>query len=150
IAEGLDQTRGWFYTLTILSSALFNKPAFKNVIVNGIVLAADGNKMSKRLKNYPDPEAVLKKYGADAMRLYMLNSPAVKADDMCFSEQGVELVLKQVLIPLWNAYSFFLTYARLYNFTPKNEDAPLKPESTIDRWMLSVTQKLVHDVEKGM
>ena len=150
IAEGLDQTRGWFYTLTILSSALFDKPAFKNVIVNGIVLAADGNKMSKRLKNYPDPELVLKKYGADAMRLYMLNSPAVKADDMCFSESGVELVLKQVLIPLWNAYSFFLTYARLYNFRPKNEEAPLLPESTIDRWMLSVTQKLVHDVEKGM
>ncbi|MCE5294217.1 MAG: isoleucine--tRNA ligase [Chlamydiales bacterium] len=150
IAEGLDQTRGWFYTLTILSAALFDKPAFKNVIVNGIVLAADGNKMSKRLKNYPDPELVLKKYGADAVRLYMLNSNAVKADDMCFSEAGVELVLKQVLIPLWNAYSFFLTYARLYNFTPKNEDAPKAPEATIDRWMLSVTQKLVHDVEKGM
>ncbi len=150
IAEGLDQTRGWFYTLTILSSALFDKPAFKNVIVNGIVLAADGNKMSKRLKNYPDPEAVIKKYGADAMRLYMLNSPAVKADDMCFSEAGVDLVLKQVLIPLWHSYSFFLTYARLYNFRPKDEEAPIKPVVSIDRWMLSVTQKLVHDVEKGM
>jgi isoleucyl-tRNA synthetase len=150
IAEGLDQTRGWFYTLTILSAALFDKPAFKNVIVNGIVLAADGNKMSKRLKNYPDPEAVIKKYGADAMRLYMLNSPAVKADDMCFTESGVELVLKQVLIPLWNAYSFFLTYARLYNYKPKNEEAPPKPQATIDRWILSVTQKLVHDVERGM
>ncbi len=150
IAEGLDQTRGWFYTLTILSSALFDKPAFKNVIVNGIVLAADGQKMSKRLKNYPDPEYVLKKYGADAVRLYMLNSPAVKADDICFSEAGVELVLKQVLIPLWNAYSFFLTYARLYNFRPKNEDAPVNPESTMDRWILSMTQKLIHDVEKGM
>ncbi len=147
IAEGLDQTRGWFYTLTILSSALFDKPAFKNVIVNGIVLAADGAKMSKRLKNYPDPEQVIKKYGADAMRLYMLNSPAVKADDMCFSEAGVDLVLKQVLIPLWHSYSFFLTYARLYNFTPTHSE---KPNSTIDRWMLSVTQKLVHDVEKGM
>ncbi len=150
IAEGLDQTRGWFYTLTILSSALFDKPAFKNVIVNGIILAADGSKMSKRLKNYPDPELVIKKYGADAVRLYMLNSPAVKADDLCFSESGVELVLKQVLIPLWNAYSFFLTYARLYNFQPKNEEAPPKPEATIDRWILSLTQKLVHDVEKGM
>ncbi len=150
IAEGLDQTRGWFYTLTILSSALFDKPAFKNVIVNGIVLAQDGQKMSKRLKNYPDPEYVLKKYGADAVRLYMLNSPAVKADDICFSEAGVELVLKQVLIPLWNAYSFFLTYARLYNFRPKNEEAPEKPESTMDRWILSMTEKLIHDVEKGM
>ncbi len=150
IAEGLDQTRGWFYTLTVLSAALFDKPAFKNVIVNGIVLAADGTKMSKRLKNYPDPDLVLKKYGADAVRLYMLNSNAVKADDMCFSEAGVELVLKQVLIPLWNAYSFFLTYARLYNFIPKNEEAPPAPKATIDRWMLSITQKLVFDVEKGM
>lgn len=150
IAEGLDQTRGWFYTLTILSSALFEKPAFKNVIVNGIVLAADGTKMSKRLKNYPDPEEMLKKYGADAVRLYLLNSPAVKAEDLCFTENGVELVLKQVLIPLWNAYSFFLTYARLYKFQPKNEDAPKKPESNIDRWILSRIQKLVHDVEKGM
>lgn len=150
IAEGLDQTRGWFYTLTILSAALFNRPAFKNVIVNGIVLAADGQKMSKRLKNYPDPEEVIKKYGADAVRLYMLNSNAVKADDMCFSEAGVELVLKQVLIPLWNAYSFFLTYARLYNYKPKDEEAPVAPQAAIDRWILSLTQKLVHDVETGM
>jgi isoleucyl-tRNA synthetase len=150
IAEGLDQTRGWFYTLTILAAALFDKPAFKNVIVNGIILAADGTKMSKRLKNYPDPVEMLSKYGADAVRLYMLNSAAVKAEDLCFSEPGVELVLKQVLIPLWNAYSFFLTYARLYNFTPVNEEAPKAPESNIDRWILSMTQKLIHDVEVGM
>lgn len=150
IAEGLDQTRGWFYTLTILASALFDKPAFKNVIVNGIVLAADGAKMSKRLRNYPDPIEVINKYGADAVRLYMLNSAAVKADDLCFTESGVELVLKQVLIPLWNAYSFFLTYARLYNFRPQDEEAPKSPEANIDRWILSMVQKLVHDVETGM
>ncbi len=87
IGEGLDQTRGWFYTLTILSTALFNKPAFKNVIVNGIVLAADGAKMSKRLRNYPDPALVVHKYGADAVRLYMMHSPAVRADDLCFSKR---------------------------------------------------------------
>src|SRR3569832_174368 len=85
IGEGLDQTRGWFYTLTVLSVALFDKPAFKNVIVNGIILAEDGTKMSKRLKNYPEPGAMIEKFGADAVRLYLLNSLAVMADDLCFS-----------------------------------------------------------------
>lgn len=146
IGEGLDQTRGWFYTLTILSTALFNKPAFKNVIVNGIILAEDGAKMSKRLRNYPDPSLVVQKYGADAVRLYMMHSPAVRADDLRFSENGVELILRQILIPLWNAYSFFISYARLYKWEPKE----LKEEATIDRWLLSLFQKLVHQVESGM
>lgn len=148
IGEGLDQTRGWFYTLTILSTALFDKPAFKNVIVNGILLASDGNKMSKRLKNYPDPMEVVKKYGADAIRLYMMNSPAVKGDDLCFQESGVELVLRQVLLPLWNAYSFFITYARIYNWKPSS--APSKPAAVIDQWMLSVLHKLIRDVKEGV
>lgn len=148
IAEGVDQTRGWFYTLTVLSAALFNKPAFKNVIVNGILLAADGSKMSKRLKNYPDPVEVIHKYGADAVRLYMMHSPAVRADDLCFSEAGVELVLRQILIPWWNAYSFFITYARIYNWKPLKAKA--KPDAVIDRWMLSLLNKLIHQVEEGM
>ena len=148
IAEGLDQTRGWFYTLTVLSTALFDQPPFKNVIVNGIILAEDGTKMSKRLRNYPDPNEVIHKYGADAIRLYMLNSPAVRGDDLCFTESGVELVLRQVLIPFWNAYSFFITYARIYNWTPKKTVG--KPEAVIDRWILSVLNKLIHQVEEGM
>lgn len=152
IAEGLDQTRGWFYTLTVLSTALFNKPAFKNVIVNGIILASDGSKMSKRLRNYPDPMTVVHKYGADAIRLYMMHSPAVRADDLCFSEGGVELVLRQILIPLWNAYSFFITYARIYNWKPNEEVIAWKtqPDAVIDRWMLSVLNKLIKEVEEGM
>lgn len=148
IGEGLDQTRGWFYTLMILATALFKQPAFKNVIVNGIVLAADGSKMSKRLRNYPDPSLVIQKYGADAVRLYMMHSPAVKADDLCFAESGVELVLRQILIPLWNAHSFLATYARIYAWQPKN--GPGRPEAVIDRWMLSMLNKLIHDVEEGM
>lgn len=148
IAEGLDQTRGWFYTLMVLSTALFKKPAFKNVIVNGILLAADGAKMSKRLKNYPDPVHVIEKHGADAVRLYLLHSPAVRAEDLCFNEAGVELVLRQILIPLWNAYSFFITYARIYNFRPKRED--VLPEAVIDQWILSQLHKLIQDVDKGM
>ena len=89
------------------------------MIVNGIILAEDGNKMSKRLKNYPDPEIVIQKYGADAIRLYMLNSPAVKAEDLRFSEKGVEHVLRQVLIPFWNSFVFLSTYAKIYHWKPE-------------------------------
>lgn len=148
IAEGIDQTRGWFYTLHILSGALFNRPAFKNVIVNGLILAENGAKMSKRLKNYPDPIEVIHQYGADAIRLYMLNSPAVKGDDLSFSKSGVELVLRQVMIPLWNAYSFFITYARIYNWKPGT--AHPEPQQVIDQWMISLLNKLIHEVELGM
>lgn len=148
IAEGLDQTRGWFYTLTVLSSALFDKPAFKHVIVNGLVLAEDGTKMSKRLRNYPDPLEVIHQYGADAIRLYMLNSPAVKGEDLSFSKNGVELVLRQVMLPLWNAYSFFVMYARLYQWKPKSFKP--KPEASIDQWIISLLHRLIHEVELGM
>lgn len=148
IAEGLDQTRGWFYTLTVLAAALFDKPAFKNVIVNGIILASDGAKMSKRLRNYPDPLEMVHKYGADAVRLYMMHSPAVKGEDLCFQESGLELVLRQVLIPWWNAYSFFITYATIYRFKPQKES--LAPQALIDRWIISLTHRLIHQVEEGM
>lgn len=150
IGEGLDQTRGWFYTLTVLSAALFDSPAFKNVIVNGIVLASDGTKMSKRLKNYPDPSIVVSKFGADSVRLYMMHSPAVKGDDLCFVETGVELILRQIMLPLWNAYSFFITYARLYNWKPKDEAVSQKPDAVIDRWILSKINQLTEEVEQGM
>ncbi len=149
IAEGLDQTRGWFYTLTVLAAALFDKPAFKNVIVNGIILAEDGAKMSKRLKNYPDPELMLQRYGADAVRLYLLSSPAVKAEDLRFSEKGCELIVRQALIPLWNSYVFLATYSKIYKWHPHG--APLgKKEADIDRWLVSVTQKLVSDVTAAL
>jgi isoleucyl-tRNA synthetase len=148
IAEALDQTRGWFYTLTVLSAALFDKPAFKNVVVNGIVLAEDGAKMSKRLRNYPDPLDVVGKHGADAVRLYMLASPAVHGDDLCFSESGVELTLRQVLLPLWNALSFFVTYANIYRWKPSSSATP--PQAELDRWMLSITAKLVEEMEEAM
>ncbi|MCK4934079.1 MAG: isoleucine--tRNA ligase [Simkaniaceae bacterium] len=149
IAEGLDQTRGWFYTLNILSVALFNKPAFKNVIVNGILLAEDGNKMSKKLKNYPEPSIIINKFGADAIRLYLLHSPAVYGEDLRFSERGVELVLRQFLIPLWNSYVFLATYAKIYSWSP-NSNLKNTPKADIDCWILSKLQKLIQDVEKGM
>lgn len=148
IGEGLDQTRGWFYTLTVLSTALFDKPAFKNVVVNGIILAEDGTKMSKRLKNYPEPDAVIEKYGADAIRLYLLNSPAVMADDLRFSAKGVELVLRQVLIPFWNAYLFLATYAKIYSWQPEGAEGVAKAD--IDRFILSHLEKLIHDVTESL
>jgi len=148
IAEGLDQTRGWFYSLIVLSTALFDQPAYKNVIVNGIILAEDGSKMSKRLKNYPDPMEMVHKYGADAIRLFMLDSPVSKAANLCFSERGVELTLRQVLIPLWNAYSFFVTYARIYQWTPEKQ--PDRPSNELDKWILSHLNRLIEKVEKGL
>lgn len=148
IGEGIDQTRGWFYTLTVLSTALFGQSAFKNVIVNGLVLAENGAKMSKRLKNYPDPMDVVHQYGADAIRLYLLHSAAVKGEDLSFSKSGVELILRQILIPLWNAYSFFVTYARIYHW--ERTELPKKFNQAIDVWIVSLLHKLIHEVELGM
>jgi len=149
IAEGPDQTRGWFYTLNVLATALSDgksglgmyQPAFKNCIVNGIVLAEDGKKMSKRLKNYPDPSLIMEKYGADAMRFYLMNSPVVKLENLRFSERGVEEVVKKVLLPLWNSYSFFVTYANVDGWDPSKKDLSAV-EHKLDRWMLSSLYKL--------
>jgi len=106
IAEGIDQTRGWFYTLLVISTALFDKPPFKNVITNGLVLAADGQKMSKRKQNYPDPSLIIDKYGADAVRLYLITSPAVRGDTLKFTEAGVKDVIKDAFLPWINALKF--------------------------------------------
>ncbi len=149
IAEGLDQTRGWFYTLHVLSTALFDKPAFTNVIVNGIVLAEDGHKMSKRLKNYPEPEEVMEKLGSDAVRLYLLHSPLVRAEDYSFSERGVETVLRGMILPLWNCYAFLSTYATIYDWIPTDETFS-RPKADIDRWVLSKIHKLTAEVKEGM
>ena len=107
IAEGVDQTRGWFYTLHAISSILFGKAAFKNCIVNGIVLASDNKKMSKRLKNYADPMDIINKYGADSLRLYLISGPVVHAESMSFSQRGVNEVLKNLLIPWYNCFCFY-------------------------------------------
>ncbi len=153
IAEGLDQTRGWFYTLMVLSTSLFGCTAFKNVVVNGLVLAEDGRKMSKRLKNYPDPQHILDTYGADALRLYMINSPIVRADDLRFSEEGVKQSLRHLLIPWWNAFSFFVTYARIDGWQPPHPaaaKAPRTSDNLLDRWILSALERLNADVVEAM
>lgn len=111
IAEGQDQTRGWFYTLHVLANALFGKPAFENVVVNGIVLAEDGKKMSKRLNNYPDPMEIMEKYGADAVRYYLVSTPVVRAENLRFSEAGVDEVSKKFITILRNVMAFYQLYA---------------------------------------
>ncbi len=143
IAEGLDQTRGWFYTLHVLATALFDRPAFKNVIVNGLVLAEDGKKMSKRLKNYPDPNEVLSKFGADALRAYLIDSAAVRAEPMRFAERGVRDTVRKIVLPLWNAYNFLATYARADGWSPTAEVFTHAPKGELDRWILSRVQAFV-------
>ncbi len=151
IAEGLDQTRGWFYTLVVLSSALFEKPAFKNVVVNGLVLAEDGQKMSKRKKNYADPSCILEGYGADSLRLFLLGSPAVRAEDLKFSENSIKEVLRSVLIPLWNAYSFFVTYAIVDKWEPDTSGTPPQnPSNPLDRWILSSLSEMIDEIRDSM
>ena len=138
IAEGVDQTRGWFYTLMVLSTALFNKPAFKNVVVNGIVLTEGGQKMAKRLKNYPEPDLVIANYGADALRYYMLTSPVCEAESLNFSEAGVKEALQKVVMLLGNVLSFYQMYQ-------KQDISPvLKVEST------EAKQKIIETLKKVM
>ncbi|HPK38211.1 MAG TPA: isoleucine--tRNA ligase, partial [Kiritimatiellia bacterium] len=149
IAEGLDQTRGWFYTLMVLGTCLFDQSPFKNVIVNGLVLAEDGKKMSKRLKNYPDPSHILDAYGADALRLYMIYSPVVRAENLRFSETGVKQILRELLIPWWNAYSFFVTYANVDRFDDAEVVRPESP-NVLDRWIVSSLETLIRDVTVAM
>ena len=149
IAEGLDQTRGWFYTLMLLGTMLFGKSPYRNVVVNGLVLAEDGKKMSKRLKNYPDPAHMLDTYGADAIRLYMIYSPVVRAENLKFSENGVKQVLRDLLIPWWNAYSFFVTYANVDGFHDETVAVPDSP-NVLDRWICSSMETLIADVTAAM
>jgi isoleucyl-tRNA synthetase len=148
INEGLDQTRGWFYTLTILAAALFKKPAFKNCVVSGIVLASDGKKMSKSLRNYTDPMELINTYGADTLRLFLVHSALVKADDLRYSDEGVREVMKGILIPLWNAYSFFVTYANIDKISPGG--APENPSNPLDKWILSAAESLAEKVGNAL
>jgi len=152
ISEGLDQTRGWFYTLHVLATALFDRPAFQNCVVSGLILAEDGRKMSKSLRNYPDPEQVFAEFGADALRAYLLNSPVLRAEPIRFSNEGIRHVVRTVLLPLWNTHSFFTTYAVADDLTledlakaPAPQDRPL-----LDRWILSVLQSLIAAVNEQM
>lgn len=149
IAEGLDQTRGWFYTLTVLSTALFGRAAFQNVIVNGMVLAEDGAKMSKSKRNFPDPNKILETLGADALRIYLASSPVVNAKPLRFAEAGVQEHVRSVMLPLWNAYSFLTRYADVDGWEPDGEPADPKLNE-LDGWVLSRMQTLLAEIEERM
>ncbi|MBP6889089.1 MAG: isoleucine--tRNA ligase [Candidatus Moranbacteria bacterium] len=148
IAEGVDQTRAWFYYQHILGTAVQESVAFKHVIVNGIVLAEDGKKMSKRLKNYPDPMEVVQRHGADALRLYLLSSPIVAGENLNFSERDLTESSRNVFRMLWNSYSFFVMYAVIDEWSPKENIKP--SEHVLDRWMLSELQILIRSVDQAM
>lgn len=136
-----------------MAAALFDRPAFENCIVNGLVLATDGKKMSKSLRNYTDPNEVVRQFGADALRLFLMHSNVVKAEDLKYSDDGVRDILKGILIPLWNSYSFYVTYANIDGITPPahakldGTDAHIAAfvkelNNPLDRWILSVTESL--------
>lgn len=144
IGEGLDQTRGWFYNMLVLSTGLFGKTPFKNVIVNGLILAEDGQKMSKRLKNYPDPQDMVNKYGADALRYYMLSSPIMRGEDLKFSEKGVDEVQKKVIGRLGNVLSFYELYADL------SVKATGTSKNILDRWILARLNETKAAIENSL
>jgi isoleucyl-tRNA synthetase len=151
VAEGLDQTRGWFYTLTVLSTLLGHPSPFKNLIVNGLILAEDGKKMSKRLKNYTPPEEIMDTEGADALRLYLINSPTVRAEPMKFKDVAVHKMAASFLVPWFNTLNFFfLQVVRHGGSFQRNAAIALASTNTLDRWILSRLQKLIAHIHTEM
>jgi isoleucyl-tRNA synthetase len=148
IVEYIGQTRGWFYTLIVLSSALFDQPPFKNALVHGVLLAKDGRKMSKRLRNFPEPTEIMDTYGADALRLYLMNHPVIDANDSRFDRQGVADMLRRLIIPVWNAFSFLTRYADIEHWRPGEIRVKAEGESQIglDRWIRSRAYELSYRV----
>ncbi len=149
IAEGVDQTRGWFFTLHALATMLFDSVAFKNIISNGLVLDKNGNKMSKRLGNAVDPFEVLEKYGTDAVRWYMISN-SQPWDNLKFDVDGVDEVRRKFFGTLYNTYSFFALYANVDGFTGQEPEIPVAERPEIDRWIISLLNTLVKSVTDSL
>lgn len=152
IVEYIGQTRGWFYMLHILSTALFDRPAFRNVISHGIVLGSDGQKMSKSLRNYPDVSEVLDRDGSDAMRWFLMSSPILRGGNLIVTEQGIRDGVRQVILPLWNVYSFFTLYTNAAN-GGDGYDAKLRYDGyadTLDQYLMANTGDLVRKVTESL
>ena len=149
IVEAMDQTRGWFYTLTVLSTALHNKPAFKNCICTGLLMAEGGQKLSKRLKNYPDPNEVLENTGSDALRWFLVSSPVLKGGNLAVDKEGKEIAkaARVALIPLWNAFYFFTLYANAEGYQAKEISSS---SEAIDNYILSKLKRLSQIVKQGL
>ncbi|MBE6454572.1 MAG: isoleucine--tRNA ligase [Alphaproteobacteria bacterium] len=146
IVEAMDQTRGWFYTLTVLSTALHNRPAFKNCICTGLLMAEGGQKLSKRLKNYPDPNEVLDTIGSDALRWFLVSSPVLKGGNLAVDKE-IAKAAREALIPLWNAFYFFTLYANAENYQAKEVYSSTE---AMDNYILSKLKKLSEIVQKGI
>lgn len=144
IVEYIGQTRGWFYTLHVLSTALFDRPAFKSVVSHGIILGDDGQKMSKSLRNYPDVNEVFDRDGADAMRWFLLSSPILRGGNLSVTEQGIREGMRQFVLPLWNTYYFFTLYANAGNYTAKQS---FGSTDVLDRYLLAKTRVLIEEVQ---
>ena len=149
IVEAIDQTRGWFYTLTVLSTALHNKPAFKNCICTGLLMAEGGQKLSKRLKNYPDPNEVLENIGSDSLRWFLVSSPVLKGGNLAVDKEGKEIAkaTREALIPLWNAFYFFTLYANAESYQAKEV---YTSTDAMDNYILSKLKKLGEVVKSGI
>ncbi len=142
IVEYVNQTRGWFYTLHVLATALFDRPPFRNALCHGVVLAADGSKLSKRLRNYTDPEVIFAKQGSDAYRWYLVSSPVLRGGDLRIQDAGVDAVVREILYPIWNAYSFFCLYA---NADERRAEEDASSENILDRYILAKSRQLIED-----
>lgn len=151
IAEGQDQTRGWFYTLHVLSTILFDKPAFKNVICTGMLQAKDGQKLSKSKRNYPEPSTLFEEKGVDALRLFLYQSNVPLAESTRFSDDHVDEIMKKFSLTLWNTYSFFITYANIDKFTTDNVDLTnIEQFHELDRFIISKLHTLIDEVSTNM
>ncbi len=147
IVEYINQTRGWFYTLHVLAGALFDKPAFQNVICHGILLADDGQKLSKKLRNYTEPEEIFSKQGADALRWYFMSSSIVRGGDARISDQSIDDVTRQVMLPIWNAYAFFTLYANIDGYRASFDTSSTQ---VLDRYILAKTRTMVEGATAAM
>ena len=147
IVEYINQTRGWFYTLHVLAGALFDKPSFQNVICHGILLAEDGQKLSKKLRNYTEPSEIFNKQGSDALRWYFMNSNIVRGGDARISDRGIDEVTRQVMLPIWNAYSFFSLYANIDGYS-----AQVRTDSTdeLDQYILAKLRAVIEATTDAM
>ncbi len=158
IVEYTGQIRAWFYVLHVISNALYSIEAFKNVLVNGVILGTDNRKMSKNLGNYPDPKELLQKYGGDALRLYLMSSPVVQGEDTVISEEQYRQQVKGMMLILWNTYNFFITYANLDLWSPKNQKSKINPsaslgarnQNVLDKWVLSLLNRLIKEVTESL
>ncbi len=149
IVEYIGQTRGWFYTLHVLSNALFASESFRNCVVTGVIMGTDGRKMSKLYKNYPDPKMVIQKYGGEALRLYMMSSVVMIGENMNISEKDIEDKVKDVMIPLWNCFKYLVTYATINNWSP-NLELNLEPKNVLDKWIITRTDQLTKEFAENL